>query len=781
MIGCLMQLLTRNMALGLSLTGIIVSPAFGYAGVGFPVLAMGWFPRAWGAILPLRWYIQILFDQASRGAPLRYTAEPFAILCGLTIVLPLLVWLRFRALARAGCRTRARTNGAAIARRSASLARSRPSGAACSAIAACSSLFVLAPVLYAFSIRSPISARSCATFPIAVVDQDNSELGRGLGPGTGAHGNLSIALRAASYREAEDAILARRAFAILGIPAGYREQRPEGRQARLPIYADSTYFILFNRALQGILESVQAMRWMTPHAGRAPEGAGVQAACDCVNSAGRIGHGAAVQPDASYSSYVVPAAFVLILHQTLLMGAAMLGGVAFEQGGAAGRRARASAAAILGQGLAHWTIYVPAMLLYFVIMPRVYGFSTLGSVWAARHALHSRSSSRRASSGRRLAWSSAIARPRCCSCLRAACRSSSWLGSPGQPRRSRRVCGSARELLPSVNAIDGIVRINQMGGEPGGGVRPDWETLWALTLLYFATAVACAQLRAVRTSAAMRRPFRRAPDCWRAGGGAGRAWRLVRGMLWAPAMQPRRRASSERRRSDRPRDQRPPGAGAGRARADGAARRRSLAVLDNPELWAAVGVARAQVDRARSDARPGLCRRPRGTGAGPPPRDPEGAGGACPAVQELGRVSLSLAATIGCLRRKTLDKRTAEEARRPLPTSPSPRPAMPKPRDGPTAEERALADAQLLAARKPRATSSRPVRPRCCCARLPRERSPLVVPEVGEAVMPGETVLTLVPDGGVWFGFNVREDALGDLPIGARVPLKRRTPRPPAC
>ena len=85
MVGCLMQLLARNLAVGLSLTAIIVSPAFGYAGVGFPVTAMGWFPRAWGAILPLRWYVQILFDQASRGAPLRETAAPFAMLCALTI------------------------------------------------------------------------------------------------------------------------------------------------------------------------------------------------------------------------------------------------------------------------------------------------------------------------------------------------------------------------------------------------------------------------------------------------------------------------------------------------------------------------------------------------------------------------------------------------------------------------------------------------------------------------------------------------------------------------
>ena len=88
MIGCLMQLLARNMALGLSLTGIIVSPAFGYAGVGFPVHrhAVGF--RAHGArSCRLRWYIQILFDQATRGAPLRQTAEPFACLCGITAIL----------------------------------------------------------------------------------------------------------------------------------------------------------------------------------------------------------------------------------------------------------------------------------------------------------------------------------------------------------------------------------------------------------------------------------------------------------------------------------------------------------------------------------------------------------------------------------------------------------------------------------------------------------------------------------------------------------------------
>ena len=68
-LGSLFQLLTRNLALGMSLTAIICNPAFGFAGVGFPVLAMNGFARFWGALLPLRWYIQILFDQAVRGLP----------------------------------------------------------------------------------------------------------------------------------------------------------------------------------------------------------------------------------------------------------------------------------------------------------------------------------------------------------------------------------------------------------------------------------------------------------------------------------------------------------------------------------------------------------------------------------------------------------------------------------------------------------------------------------------------------------------------------------------
>src|SRR5262249_41722972 len=104
-LGALMQLLVRDLATGLGLTGLIVSPAFGYAGVGFPLLGMNAFALVWGAILPLRWYMAVLLGQAARGLPLYDSARPFAVLAALATLYTLLALLRLRAIAASTPRT----------------------------------------------------------------------------------------------------------------------------------------------------------------------------------------------------------------------------------------------------------------------------------------------------------------------------------------------------------------------------------------------------------------------------------------------------------------------------------------------------------------------------------------------------------------------------------------------------------------------------------------------------------------------------------------------------
>src|SRR5262245_62491880 len=57
----------------------------------------------------------------------------------------------------------------------------------------------------------------------------------------------------------------------------------------------------------------------------------------------------------------------------LLIGASMLTVDALMQ--AAG----GAFASVLGRGIAHLTIYLPALALYFIVLPRFYGFSALGN------------------------------------------------------------------------------------------------------------------------------------------------------------------------------------------------------------------------------------------------------------------------------------------------------------------------------------------------------------------------------------------------------------------
>src|SRR5689334_14537756 len=91
---------------------------------------------------------------------------------------------------------------------------------------------------------------------------------------------------------------------------------------------------------------------------------------------------------------------------------------------------------------------------------------------------------------------------------------------------------------------------------------------------------------------------------------------------------------------------------------------------------------------------------------------------------------------------------------------------------GPTAEERALADARLALATASVADAEAQLAKTVLLA--PADGTiGLRISEPGEVLLPGRPVMTLKPDGGRWFAFTLREDALGDLTLGSKVALER--------
>src|SRR5262245_36890411 len=178
-LGALLQLLVRDLTAGLSLTGLFVSPAFGYLGVGFPILGMNTFAQLWGGILPLRWYIEVLFGQAARGLPVQESAHAFAALAFLAGLYALLAVLRLRSLRGWA--------GQGAAPPEAPVVASPGIGGAFTAewrrvlaLRGAFSLMVLAPVIYGVFYPQPYLTQILRKVPIAVVDNDLSELSRNI-------------------------------------------------------------------------------------------------------------------------------------------------------------------------------------------------------------------------------------------------------------------------------------------------------------------------------------------------------------------------------------------------------------------------------------------------------------------------------------------------------------------------------------------------------------------------------------------------------------------------
>jgi ABC-2 type transport system permease protein len=479
-LGALMQLLVRDLATGLGLTGLVVSPAFGYAGVGFPVLGMNAFSNAWGAILPVRWYMAVLLGQAARGLPLSDSAPAFAALAALAGLYSLLAFLRLRSLAKSPALAATAPElpltavprgigGAFVAEWQRVLALRGPF-----------ILLVVAPLVYGIYYPQPYLNQILRKIPIAVVDSDLSELSRGIVETLDASDAVSVVTRAATLAEARAVLDRGEAFAVVGIPPEAERDVLKGTTVHVPIYVDATYLFIFRTTGNGIAVAINTLSSDLAAGGARTDGSLVKAALASASPA-EILLQPIFNPVGGYASYIVPAAFVLILQQILLMGASSLTVVAAAQ------PAGGAFASVLGRGIAHLTVYLPALALYFVVLPRFYGFSTLGQplqLFALASLFVLATSFMAQAAG---AWFKHPETPTLI--FLGTSLPQLFLTGFSWPREAvPESVQAVGYIFPSDFAIDGLVRIDQLGASLWEVVR-DWRGLWILTVVYFTLAV----------------------------------------------------------------------------------------------------------------------------------------------------------------------------------------------------------------------------------------------------------------------------------------------------
>lgn len=192
-------------------------------------------------------------------------------------------------------------------------------------------LLVAAPVLYGFFYPWFYADEVLTRVPVAVVDMDRSSLSRQITRFAEADPRIEVRLVTASEREAQEALWRGEVEGYALIPANLKRSVVRGEEALVRVEGNGAYALL-NKAVQyGFAEAVGTVSAGIEMRKLQAAGQSAQQAAASRNPV-QLQMVALFNPTEGYGSFVVPAVALLILQQTLLMGAAMLTGTWVEAG-----------------------------------------------------------------------------------------------------------------------------------------------------------------------------------------------------------------------------------------------------------------------------------------------------------------------------------------------------------------------------------------------------------------------------------------------------------------
>jgi ABC-2 type transport system permease protein len=364
-------------------------------------------------------------------------------------------------------------------------------------------VLVMAVCLYAIYYPQPYRAEALRDVPIALVDLDGSNSSRELARRIDASSDVAIAASMPDINSAEREVYGRSLYGILVIPRDFERDLLHGRSSPIALYADASYFLIYQRISGAVTTVARAMgaeietgrliaKGIDPGMARAAPDPLPLTAVTLFN------------PQGGYATYILPAALMLILQQTLMMGVALLGtlpnpalrGLAAEEAGAVAR--------VFGRLLAYAVIEVVVVAFYLLVLPYLYGIPRLGSV-ADIYAFAMPFLIAVASLGMIVAR---LLRNPLAVQLVLATVGMPFLFLSGFAWPAEAISGWLRTIslvLPSSSAIPGMVNIAQLGATISDVSHP-FIVLWVLAIVY--TGLAILLEPATRTQVIAEKPAR---------------------------------------------------------------------------------------------------------------------------------------------------------------------------------------------------------------------------------------------------------------------------------
>jgi len=179
-------------------------------------------------------------------------------------------------------------------------------------------------LLYSFLYPQPYLKESVTALPVAVVDYDRSDLSRKISYMLDASPQIAVDSSYLSEKEAKEAIINNTMTAMIIIPSHFKRDLHLGKEPVISVGADASYFLIYGGVVEATMHSVLTQSAQQQVGELLKKSVPLVTAkmqytpfkTEFINTFNISG---------SYINYVIPAVFILILQQTMLIGMGMMG------------------------------------------------------------------------------------------------------------------------------------------------------------------------------------------------------------------------------------------------------------------------------------------------------------------------------------------------------------------------------------------------------------------------------------------------------------------------
>lgn len=180
-------------------------------------------------------------------------------------------------------------------------------------------------VFYSFLYPLPYTQQTPREQTLSIVNLDKSQASYQLERMVDATPQVKVIQRDSTIEDARQAFLNRKVSGILVIPEHFYKDLLLGKSPTLAYAGDASYFLVYGTIVEGLSQAGGTLAAKSKVSRLVMEGEPLSLAAQHY-SATSINLKPTFNPRMGYVDYVVPAVFVLILQQTMIMAAGLMGG-----------------------------------------------------------------------------------------------------------------------------------------------------------------------------------------------------------------------------------------------------------------------------------------------------------------------------------------------------------------------------------------------------------------------------------------------------------------------